>query len=178
MNSPNVTSPNLVDHFTQLQGALSTLQQTVNNVAAMQAAILTQLSQPKPTRRFGLRRKPKTTLGAVDPNAGASPQSVADALAGTDGGGNLLEYRKTAMLFDSNALGLSKDYAFPEGPNMSTSVFDIITTLGKLLTRTRRMSDGNDYDIHDAAFTNLKATLAANPHINDDEPNSVNHKKP
>lgn len=112
----------------------------------------------------------------TDPNVNASPQSVSDALAGTDGNGNALPYRKVAMLYDSHMFGLSKDYAFPEGPNVTSSEFDEETTEAKLLTRTRKMPDGNDYDIHDAIFTLLKATLLANPHINDDEPLSVNHK--
>jgi hypothetical protein len=171
-----VTSPNLADHFTQLQGALSTLQQTVNNVAAMQAAILTQLSQPKPTRRFSLRRKPKTTLGVVDPNAGASAQSVADDLAGTDGNGSMLPWRKVAMFYEANIFGRSKDYAFTEGANVSASLLDHGASLAKLQTRCKTLADGNQYDEWDAIMTVAKWVVANNLTINDDSPHTVNHK--
>ena len=114
----------------------------------------------------------------TDPNAGASPQSVADSIAGTDGTGSPLPYDQVAMFYDSNLFGLSKDYAFPEGSNTSPSEIDHDTSVAKLWTRKRKMADGNDYDAHDALFTILKSVLAANVHINDDEPNSVNYKAP
>lgn len=111
----------------------------------------------------------------ADSNAGASPQSVANSMAGTDGNGNALPYALAAMLYDSNLFGLPKDYAFTEGPNVSASRLDQITTQAKLWTRKRKMADGNDYDAHDALFTCLKWVLSQNVHINDDEKNSVNH---
>lgn len=85
---------------------------------------------------------------------------------------------RSARFYNSNLFGLNKDYAFPEGSNATPSRLDSITSVDKLWTRARRMSDGNFYDAHDALFTILKAVLQANPHINDDEPNSVNYKKP
>lgn len=114
----------------------------------------------------------------TDPNAAASPQSVADSLSGTDGNGNQLPWRKVAMFYDANLFGLPTDYAFSEGPNVSSSVFDVVTSLGKLLTRKIRLADGNDYDAWDMLVTNTKDILARNPHINDNEPNSVNYKGP
>lgn len=114
----------------------------------------------------------------TDPNVNASPESVADSLDGIDGSGDPLLFRQVAMLYDSNLFGLSKDYAFPEGSNTTPSVLNHGATLAKVWTRTRKMSDGNDYDAHDALFTLLKVALAANPHINDDEKNSVNYKPP
>ena len=112
----------------------------------------------------------------TDPNANATAQSVADSIAGTDGLGNALPYALVAMFYDSNMFGRSKDYAFPEGSNTSSSRLDQITSGAKLWTRTRTMADGNDYDAHDALFTCLKWVLSQNIHINDDEINSVNYK--
>lgn len=114
----------------------------------------------------------------TDPDANASPESIADSLDGIDGNGNPLSFRQVAMLYDSNLFGLGKDYAFPEGSNTTPSVLNHGATLAKLWTRKRTMSDGNDYDAHDALFTLLKVALLANPAINDDEPNSVNYKTP
>lgn len=116
-------------------------------------------------------------MTSADPNANASPESVADQIAGTDGNGNALSYDQVAMLYDSNLFGLSKDYAFPEGPNTSPSEVDHDNTVAKLWTRKRTMSDGNDYDAHDALFTLLKAQLLLTPNINNDEVNSVNYGK-
>lgn len=82
------------------------------------------------------------------------------------------------MLYDSNLFGLSTDYAFPEGSNVASDTNDKVTTLAKLLTRTRKMGDKNDYDAHDALFTILKWVLKQDPTINDDEKNSVNYKAP
>jgi hypothetical protein len=112
----------------------------------------------------------------TDPNANATPQSVADSIAGTDGAGNPLPWRQVAMLYASNLFGLSKDYAFPEGSNTTPSELNHAVTLAKLWTRTRKMADGNTYDAHDALFTILKSVLETNVHINDNEPNSVNYK--
>lgn len=95
---------------------------------------------------------------------------------GTDTGA--FPYALAAMFYRANLLGLSKDYAYPEGPNVSASRWDQITSTAKLLTRTLLMPDGNEYDLWDAVMTLCKAALLANPHINDDEPNSVNYKPP
>lgn len=104
-------------------------------------------------------------------------QDVDNALNGTDGT-KALPWSLVARFYDSNLFGRNKDYAFPEGSNTSSSRLDSITSLDKLWTRTRKMADGNEYDAHDALFTILKSVLAANPHINDDDPNSVNYKAP
>lgn len=175
----------ITDDIKALLAQMLTLQQTVNNVAAMQAAILTQLAQApaKPAGRLSLRRrrgqrKLGAKLGAIDPNAGASPQSVSDMLSGTDGGGGQLAFRKAAMLYEANMFGLGTDYAFPEGANVSSSLCDHGTTLAKLLTRKLTLPDGNQYDAWDAIMTAAKAAILSTPLINDDEINSVNHKKP
>jgi hypothetical protein len=106
-------------------------------------------------------------------------QDVANHLNGNTGAGSpALPEALVAMLYDANLLGLSKDYAYKEGSNVTSSRYDQLTTLAKVLTRTHKHSDGNDYDIWDAVHTLLKIGLAANPHINDDEVNSVNYKKP
>lgn len=102
-------------------------------------------------------------------------QDVSNALSGSDGS-SALPYALVARFYDSNMFGRPTDYAYPEKSNVSSSRLDSITSVDKLWTRTRTMSDGNDYDAHDALFTLLKIALAANPHINDDEKNSVNHK--
>lgn len=114
----------------------------------------------------------------TDPNANASAQSVADSISGTDGVGSPLVYDQVAMLYAANILGLSKDYAFKEGPNTSPSEIDHVTTLAKVLTRTHKHSDGNTYDVWDAVHSILKSILLANPHLNDDEVDSVNYKAP
>ena len=44
------------------------------------------------------------------------------------------------------------------------------------LTRKQTLADGNDYDLWDCVFTITKWVLAQDPHINDDEINSVNYK--
>lgn len=104
-------------------------------------------------------------------------QDVDNALNGSDGTA-ALPYALVARFYDSNMFGRDKDYAYPVGSNTTSSRLDSITSLDKLLTRTRTMADGNDYDFHDAVFTLLKVALQANPHINDDEKNSVNYKPP
>ncbi|RAV17525.1 hypothetical protein DQP57_00430 [Mycobacterium colombiense] len=114
----------------------------------------------------------------TDPNVNATAESVSDKIDGIDGDGNQLSYRKVAMFYDSHLFGRAVDYAFPEGANVSSSMCDHAASEAKLWTRTRKMSDGNDYDAHDALYTLLKIALQANPHINDDEPLSVNYKAP
>lgn len=114
----------------------------------------------------------------TDPNITATPASNADKLDGTDGNGNALPYRQAAMFYDARMFGLAKDYAFPEGPNTTSSVLNHGTSLAKLLTRKQTLADKNDYDLWDCIFTIAKSIVAANPHINDDEINSVNYKAP
>jgi hypothetical protein len=104
-------------------------------------------------------------------------QDVENALNGNNGPGTpALPWALTAFFYDSHLFGLKKDYAFPEGANVSSSRLDQTTSMAKLLTRARTMPDGNDYDLHDAVFTILKSVLLANPHINDNEPLSVHYK--
>lgn len=106
-------------------------------------------------------------------------QDVANAMGGNSGPGSpALPYALAAMLFDANLFGLSKDYAYPEGPNVTASRYDQITTPAKLLTRKHTHVDGNSYDLFDAVQTLVKYVLTQSPHINDDEVNSVNYKKP
>lgn len=95
---------------------------------------------------------------------------------GTDSGA--FPYALVAMLYDGNILGLDKDYAYPEGSNVSASRWDQITTLAKVLTRTHTHADGNTYDIWDAVQTILKWVLTQAPTINDDEPDSANFVAP
>jgi hypothetical protein len=114
----------------------------------------------------------------TDPNAAASPQSVADSIAGTDGSGTALPWAKAAMFYDAHMFGLPKDYAFPETSNTSASRLDQITSLAKLLTRKQKLVDGNDYDAWDCLFTLTKWVLSQNVQINDTEVNSVNYKAP
>ena len=109
-------------------------------------------------------------------NAGATPESNADKLDGTVGGA-ALKNRLVAMFYDAHMFGRARDYAFPEGSNTSPSLLDHGTSLAKLLTRTQKLSDGNDYDLWDAVFTIAKYVLSVDPHINDDEVLSVNHAK-
>lgn len=160
----------VVDAMASLQQAVKTLQATVNNVLAQISALAAQgLKVAAPAVLGG-------ALGAVSPNVDATAQSVSDKLDGVDGNGNELPFRKAAMFYEANLLGLSKDYAFPEGANTSPSMEDQSTSLAKLLTRKHTLADGNQYDLWDAVMTIAKSIVAANPHINDDEPNSVNHK--
>lgn len=104
-------------------------------------------------------------------------QDVLNSGNGGDQNG-AFDYALVAMLYDANMFGLSTDYARPEKANTSASRWDQITTLAKLLTRKMTLADGNSYDLFDMIATLTKAAVLANPHINDDEPNSVNHKAP
>ena len=112
----------------------------------------------------------------TSPNVNASAQSVSDKLDGLDSTGNQEPFDIVAMLYTANLLGLSKDYAFPEAANTSSSALDHVNTLAKILTRTHKHADGNTYDAWDALQTVLKWVLTQNLHINDDEKNSVNYK--
>ena len=112
----------------------------------------------------------------TDPNAAATPESVSDQLAGTDGGGVALPFEKVAMFYDAHMFGLSKDYAFPEGSNTSPALPDHASSLAKLLTRKQKLSDGNDYDLWDCVFTITKWILMQSETINNNEVNSVNFK--
>lgn len=113
-----------------------------------------------------------------NPNVAASAVSNADKLDGTDGNGTPLPYRIAAMFYTAHMFGLSKDYAFPEGPNATASLLNHGTSLAKLLTRKQKLADGNEYDLWDCVFTIAKSVVAANPHINDDEVLSVNYVPP
>ena len=104
-------------------------------------------------------------------------QDVNNAANGNSGPGTpALPYALVARFYDAHMFGLDHDYAYPEGSNVSASRWDGITSLDKLLTRTKKFADNNDYNVWDAIMTIAKATVAANPHINDDEPLSVNYK--
>ena len=115
-------------------------------------------------------------MTSTDPNANADAQTVADQIAGTDDNGNALPDCIVARLYAANLLGLSRDYAFPEGPNTTPSKIDDITTLAKVLTRTHTHADGNTYDLFDGINTIVKWILAQDPTINNNEKNSVNFK--
>jgi hypothetical protein len=87
-----------------------------------------------------------------------------------------LPFALTAFFYPAHMFGLRHDYAFPEGPNVSSSRWDQITSQAKLVTRTAVLADRNEYDIYDMIRTVAKWVVATNPHINDDEPLSVNYK--
>lgn len=112
----------------------------------------------------------------TSPNADATPQSVADDLAGINGDGTQRPYRRVASFYPAHMFGRNKDYAFPVGAEVATATQDHAVNLAKLLTRTRVMDDKNEYDALDCLWTITKYILSVNPHINDDEVNSVNHK--
>lgn len=104
-------------------------------------------------------------------------QDVNNAANGNSGPGTpALSYALVARFFDAHMFGLGVDYAYKEGSNVSASRWDSVTSVDKLLTRTKKMPDGNDYTLWDAIMTLTKAEILANPHINDDEPLSVNYK--
>lgn len=106
-------------------------------------------------------------------------QDVDNALNGNSGPGTpALPYALVARFYDGNLFGRNKDYAYPEGPNVSSSRLDSITSMDKLLTRTHKHVDGNEYDLWDAVQTIVKSILLDDIHINDNEPNSVNYKAP
>lgn len=151
------------------------LQTTVTNLFALVSALNVQLQQQHPAVINDALLT--GAVSSVSPNVDASAQSVSDKLDGLDSNGNALPYRMAAMLYEANLLGLDKDYAFPEGANASPSMEDQSTTLAKLLTRKLTLADGNQYDLWDAVMTAAKAAVLANPHVNDDEINSVNHKQ-
>jgi hypothetical protein len=144
---------------------------------ASQAAEYAKLANPYNNLPAAAAAKIAGMYGA-GPFDNAGPNDVANLIGGVDGGtGQALSFRLAAMLYDAHMFGLAKDYAFPEGSNVSASMTDQVTTLTKLLTRKKKMPDGNDYDLWDAVFTAAKGELVANPHLNDDEVNSVNYKK-
>ena len=106
-------------------------------------------------------------------------QDVNNAANGNSGPGTpALPYALVARFYDAHMFGLDVDYAYPEGSNVSSSRWDGVTSLDKALNRTKKMPDGNDYTLWDAVMTIAKATIIANPHINDDEPLSVNYTGP
>lgn len=103
-------------------------------------------------------------------------QDVDNAANGNTGPGTpALAYALVARFYDAHMFGLGVDYAYKEGSNVSASRWDSITSLDKLWTRTKKLADGNDYNAWDALMTLAKAEVAANPHINDDEPLSKNY---
>lgn len=104
-------------------------------------------------------------------------QDVANHANGNSGPGTpALPEALVARFFDAHMFGLGVDYAFKEGSNVTSSRWDSITSVDKLLTRTKKMPDGNDYTVWDAIMTLVKAEILVNPHINDDEPLSVNYQ--
>ena len=103
-------------------------------------------------------------------------QDVWNAANGLSPDGKALPYALVARFYDAHMFGRAVDYAFPEGSNVSPSRWDGITSLDKHLNRTAKLADGNDYDLYDMIRTIAKSVVLANPHINDDEPLSVNYK--
>jgi hypothetical protein len=78
----------------------------------------------------------------TDPNINASPQSVADSLSGTDGGGNALSYREVDQLAEYAGPGV---YFPAESPGQTTtSAFDLITTDAKVGLRLYKGLDWFD----------------------------------
>ena len=102
-------------------------------------------------------------------------QDVYNAMNGSDGTA-ALPYALVAILYDAHMFGLGKDYAYPESSNTTSSRYDQLTTLAKLLTRKQTLADGNDYDVWDCVFTIAKWVVKNDLTINDDEVLSVNHK--
>lgn len=96
-------------------------------------------------------------------------------MAGSTGSAALPE-ALVAFLFEAHMFGLSKDYAYPVTPQVQNARWDQITTLAKIFGRKKTFADGNQYDVWDAIMTIAKSIVLANPHINDDEALSVNHK--
>lgn len=77
-----------------------------------------------------------------DPNANASPKSVADALGGTDGAGKPLPYRQVEQLAPYKGPG---NYSPAESPGQTTSsLFDLATTDGKVGLRLYKGLDWFD----------------------------------
>lgn len=114
----------------------------------------------------------------TSPNINATPESIANEIDGIDANAIALSFRQAALLYNARMFGLSIDYAFPEGSNVTPSAVNHITTLAKLLSRKQTLADKNDYDLWDAVFTIAKWVVKNNPTINDDEVNSVNYKAP
>lgn len=108
-------------------------------------------------------------------NANATATTAADKLDGLGDSGEL-DFRKAALFYTARMFGLSKDYAFPVGSNVTASLLNHGTSLAKLLTRKMKMPDGNEYDLWDAIMTIAKSVIIENPRINDGERNSVNYK--
>jgi hypothetical protein len=105
-------------------------------------------------------------------------QDVDNDANGVDSNGTALPYAQVAMFYDGNMFGRSKDYAYPEASNTSSSRWDQITSMAKLLTRTQTLADNNDYDLWDCVFTIAKWVVQQNPHINDNEVLSTNYTPP
>lgn len=97
----------------------------------------------------------------ADANSNASAQSVSDKLDGQSNGAQLA-YALAALLSESNIFSLRNgdgSYPYPEGPNVSSSRLDHVTTLAKVLCRTYKASDGKVYDVFDMLATVLEAHL-------------------
>lgn len=99
-------------------------------------------------------------------------QDVANQMAGGPPGGPAYPEALAAMLYDSDLFGLGIDYAYKEGSNTTAARYSQITTLTKLLTRTRKHVDGNSYDAWDCLQTIVKYILTVAPDINKDEKNN------
>lgn len=112
-------------------------------------------------------------------NENATAGTVFNQIIGADNNtGAAQQFRLSAMFFTAHAFGRNKDYAFPEGANVSASMADHATSLAKLMTRTYVMPDGNEYDAWDMLVACTKYVLSQNVHLMDNDVNSVNYKKP
>lgn len=100
-------------------------------------------------------------------------QDVLNQGAGGPPGGPAFPEALAAMLYDANLFGLSVDYAYTEGSNVTAARWSQITTLTKLLTRTHTHVDGNRYDAWDCLQTIVKYILTVAPDINAGEKNAV-----
>lgn len=78
----------------------------------------------------------------TDPNVNATPESVADSIAGTDGTGKSLSYLQVDQLAAYTGPG---NYFPPEAPNQTTSsLLDKVTTEAKVGLRLYKGLDWFD----------------------------------
>ena len=104
-----------------------------------------------------------------DPDANASPQSIADKMDGQVNG-QPLPYDLVDLLRKSKIFSLRNgDYPYPEGENVSPSFIDHANTDAKVIARTYVASDGREYDLWDAVMTILKWVLIQDATVNANE---------
>jgi hypothetical protein len=158
---------------------ISIVSALIATFAGYQAHRAARLSSYHPARIRPPRRSLRSLLFGAGPNDAAGPADIANKFDGVDGStGKALQYRLYAWGYEAHPYGLSVDYAYPEGQNVSASLGDAATSLAKLFGRKKTLQNKAQHDAWDMLVVAAKAALRTYPDLMKDEVLSPDYVKP